>query len=267
MSNSLHAVGGPLTLPRNSVRLLALADRRRRRRARPRLDALAASPDGDAVYWSEARPAEDGRDVIVVRPRTGARDAIPHRLQRPHPRARVRRRRLHRPRRHRLLLPRRRPAHLRDARRRSRAPITPEPDVPFGLRYADLQVTPTTAAGRACASATASPSTSTTSCASRSAGGDPVASRGHDFYSVAARLPGRRPARLARVGSPADAVGGLRAVRAACSTRATLVNERRVAGGPAEAIVQPAWSPDSVLHYSSDRTGWWNLYRGSGTRR
>ena len=38
-----------------------------------------------------------------------------------------------------------------------------------------------------------------------------------------------------------------------------------VAGGPAEAIVQPAWSPDGVLHFSSDRTGWWNLYREDGT--
>ena len=40
--------------------------------------------------------------------------------------------------------------------------------------------------------------------------------------------------------------------------------QRLVAGGPAEAIVQPEWSPDGVLHYSSDRTGWWNLYREDG---
>ena len=33
------------------------------------------------------------------------------------------------------------------------------------------------------------------------------------------------------------------------------------AGGPEEAIVQPEWSPDGVLHLVSDRTGWWNLYR------
>ena len=42
------------------------------------------------------------------------------------------------------------------------------------------------------------------------------------------------------------------------------VDGRLVAGGPAEAIVQPEWSPDGVLHYSSDRTGWWNLYREDG---
>jgi dipeptidyl aminopeptidase/acylaminoacyl peptidase len=34
-----------------------------------------------------------------------------------------------------------------------------------------------------------------------------------------------------------------------------------VAGGPGESILDPQWSPDGVLHYCSDRTGWWNLYR------
>jgi dipeptidyl aminopeptidase/acylaminoacyl peptidase len=36
---------------------------------------------------------------------------------------------------------------------------------------------------------------------------------------------------------------------------------RHVAGGPAESIFQPAWSPDGTLHFVSDRSGWWNLYR------
>ena len=34
-----------------------------------------------------------------------------------------------------------------------------------------------------------------------------------------------------------------------------------VAGGPAESISQPKWSPDGSLYFVSDRTGWWNLYR------
>jgi len=38
----------------------------------------------------------------------------------------------------------------------------------------------------------------------------------------------------------------------------------RVAGGPAESIFQPEWSPDGVLHFVSDRTAWWNLYRYRG---
>ena len=36
---------------------------------------------------------------------------------------------------------------------------------------------------------------------------------------------------------------------------------RRIAGGDGESIMQPEWSPDGVLHFISDRTGWWNLYR------
>ncbi|MGB0909904.1 MAG: prolyl oligopeptidase family serine peptidase [Nitrospirales bacterium] len=33
-----------------------------------------------------------------------------------------------------------------------------------------------------------------------------------------------------------------------------------VAGGEEESIFQPEWSPSGVLHFISDRTGWWNLY-------
>ncbi len=36
---------------------------------------------------------------------------------------------------------------------------------------------------------------------------------------------------------------------------------RTVAGGPEESIAQADWAPDGTLLYSSDRTGWWNLYR------
>ena len=35
----------------------------------------------------------------------------------------------------------------------------------------------------------------------------------------------------------------------------------RPLGGGREAAVQPAWSPEGVLHVCSDRSGWWNLYR------
>jgi dipeptidyl aminopeptidase/acylaminoacyl peptidase len=41
---------------------------------------------------------------------------------------------------------------------------------------------------------------------------------------------------------------------------ATLRAER-VAGGVHESIFQPEWSPDGILYFVSDRTGWWNLYR------
>ncbi|MBM4270267.1 MAG: S9 family peptidase [Deltaproteobacteria bacterium] len=40
-----------------------------------------------------------------------------------------------------------------------------------------------------------------------------------------------------------------------------LVDARCIAGGSGESILQPLWSPDGVLHFVSDRAGWWNLHR------
>ncbi|MGY1579451.1 prolyl oligopeptidase family serine peptidase [Streptomyces sp. MN13] len=40
-----------------------------------------------------------------------------------------------------------------------------------------------------------------------------------------------------------------------------LRDARTVAGGPEESIAQADWSTDGSLLYTSDRTGWWNLYR------
>ena len=41
----------------------------------------------------------------------------------------------------------------------------------------------------------------------------------------------------------------------------TIGSSQQIAGGKAESIFQPEWSPDGVLYFASDRTGWWNLYR------
>ena len=41
----------------------------------------------------------------------------------------------------------------------------------------------------------------------------------------------------------------------------TVTSAEKIAGGAAESIFQPEWSPDGILHFVSDRTGWWNLYR------
>jgi dipeptidyl aminopeptidase/acylaminoacyl peptidase len=41
----------------------------------------------------------------------------------------------------------------------------------------------------------------------------------------------------------------------------SLANPRLVAGGREESICQPQWSPDGVLYFVSDRSGWWNVHR------
>jgi dipeptidyl aminopeptidase/acylaminoacyl peptidase len=38
-------------------------------------------------------------------------------------------------------------------------------------------------------------------------------------------------------------------------------NPTRVAGGPGESVAQPEWAPDGTLYFVSDRTDYWNLYR------
>ncbi len=41
----------------------------------------------------------------------------------------------------------------------------------------------------------------------------------------------------------------------------SLSEKRWIAGGLTESIYQPEWSPDGILYFVSDLTGWWNLYR------
>jgi dipeptidyl aminopeptidase/acylaminoacyl peptidase/uncharacterized protein (DUF2132 family) len=44
----------------------------------------------------------------------------------------------------------------------------------------------------------------------------------------------------------------------------TLGTPFKVAGSSTESIFQPSWSPQGELHFVSDRSGWWNLYRVRG---
>ncbi|MFZ0708405.1 MAG: prolyl oligopeptidase family serine peptidase, partial [Terrimicrobiaceae bacterium] len=44
-------------------------------------------------------------------------------------------------------------------------------------------------------------------------------------------------------------------------TAGHVASRRRIAGSETESLFQPEWSPEGILHFVSDRTGWWNLYR------
>lgn len=41
-------------------------------------------------------------------------------------------------------------------------------------------------------------------------------------------------------------------------------SSRKVAGGHAESVLQPEWSPLGELYFISDRNDWWNIYRARG---
>ena len=43
----------------------------------------------------------------------------------------------------------------------------------------------------------------------------------------------------------------------------SVINHKLIAGGARESIFQPEWSPNGVLHFVSDSSGWWNIYRAT----
>lgn len=47
---------------------------------------------------------------------------------------------------------------------------------------------------------------------------------------------------------------------------ASLGEQQLIAGGVAESIFQPEWSPAGVLYFVSDRSNWWNFYRWHADR-
>src|SRR5215216_2211556 len=84
---------------------------------------------------------------------------------------------------------------------------------------------------------------------------------GNDFYSSPRLSPdGSRLAWLTwnHPNMPWD---GTELVVCDVDAAGRLENARRVVSGPDESIFQPEWSPEGTLHFVSDRTGWWNLYR------
>ena len=92
-----------------------------------------------------------------------------------------------------------------------------------------------------------------------------VLAKGADFYAAPRLSPDG--ARLAWLtwDHPDMPWDGCRLWVADIAADGSLANPRNIAGGHGEAVFQPEWSPDGVLHFVSDPDGWWNLYRWDGT--
>jgi dipeptidyl aminopeptidase/acylaminoacyl peptidase len=99
-----------------------------------------------------------------------------------------------------------------------------------------------------------------TICAVGFDGGERVLVMGNDFYSSPRLSPdGRRLAWLSW-DHPRMPWQGTELWVAEVQDDGRLGTPARVAGGPEESVCQPEWSPAGVLHFVSDRSGWWNLY-------
>ncbi len=143
-------------------------------------------------------------------------------------------------------------------------PITPQPSVPGALRFADLIPTPDgrhlicvreqhLSNGRVMNDIVMLPSD----------GSEPPRSllSGRDFYASPRLDPQGRTLAWLTWGHPSLPWVGTELWVGELDGDARLLHPRRAAGGPGESITDPQWSPEGALHFVSDRSGWWNLYR------
>jgi len=140
---------------------------------------------------------------------------------------------------------------------------SPEPITEKGLRYADCVFDEQR--GRllgVCEDHTVAGRLPTNSLASIALDGHPgvVLVSGSDFYSTP---------RLDSTGSrlvwltwnfPNMPWDGTELWMGRVGKNGSVTDRQLVAGGEDESIFQPEWSPGGVLHFISDRSGWWNLY-------
>jgi dipeptidyl aminopeptidase/acylaminoacyl peptidase len=88
-----------------------------------------------------------------------------------------------------------------------------------------------------------------------------VLASGSDFYSSPRLRPDGRVLAFLFWNHPLMPWDGTELRVARVLKEGGLAESELVAGGPAESVVQPLWSPHGELYFISDRSGWWNLYR------
>ena len=103
-----------------------------------------------------------------------------------------------------------------------------------------------------------------TICAIDADGVETVLASGSDFYAAPRVSPDGRSLAWLCWDHPRMPWQGTELWLADILADGALSQARLIAGGIDEAICQPEWSPGSVLHFVSDSSGWWNLYRLKG---
>lgn len=224
----------------------------------------ALQVEGESIYWLEGRPLEQGRYVLVQRTPDGqTTDVTPgdynvrtlvheygggmvlvhqgvvyfsnfadQRLYRQPPGA-------------------------------APQPITPEAPAPRSLRYADGRITPD---GRwfICVRERHTDDgvyNEIVALPTDGSAAPQLVTHGYDFYAAPRISPDGTQLAWLAWRHPLLPWDGTELWVADLHADATIHHPRLVAGGPEESIFQPEWRADGILHFVSDRTNWWNLYR------
>jgi dipeptidyl aminopeptidase/acylaminoacyl peptidase len=216
--------------------------------------------DGDDIYWTEARPTEAGRNVVVRRTADGQlTDVTPSSFN-----ARTR---VHEYGGGAFTVAEGVVFFSNDKDQRiyrqdpDRTPVPITPAVP--LRYADGMIDRRRGRlicvredhgndGEPCNTIVAVPV----------AGVDPgqVLLVGNDFYSSPRLHPDGHSLAWLSWNHPNMPWDGTELWVAPLDEQGRFGEATCVAGGVDESIFQPEWSPDGALYFVSDRSGWWNLY-------
>jgi dipeptidyl aminopeptidase/acylaminoacyl peptidase len=223
--------------------------------------------DGDDVYWVEQRPSEAGRNVVVKWTGGAASDVNPAPLN---ARTRV----------HEYgggaYLVDRGVAHysnFADQRLYRQRPgeAVPQPITPEGpLRYADGVIDharnrmicvreDSTFSAQYPTNALVSINLEGDA-AAETAGGQVLAA-GNDFYASPRLSPDGAQLAWLTWNHPNMPWDGCELWVGELNADGSIGVAERIAGSVDESIFQPEGSPDGELHFVSDRTGWWNLYR------
>jgi dipeptidyl aminopeptidase/acylaminoacyl peptidase len=221
--------------------------------------------DGDDIYWIEARPGEGGRNVLVCRGRDGGRrDVTPPPFN---ARTRV----------HEYgggsVTVERGTAYFsnfadqllyRVTAGGAPEPLTPEPPVKSGWRYADGRIDARRnrwIGVREAHEADGRVDNTLVAIDLAQPGSGRILAHGCDFYAAPRLSPDGSRLAFLSWDHPNMPWVGTELWVAEFAADGSLAAPRRIAGGAHESVAQPQWSPDGTLYFISDRSGWWNLYR------
>jgi dipeptidyl aminopeptidase/acylaminoacyl peptidase len=222
--------------------------------------------DGDDIYWLESRPSEGGRNVIMRRnPDGGISQLTPSPFN---VRTRVHEygggayavcdgviyfcnyadQRIYQ--------------QTRDAAPQA---LTPE----GAMRYADLQIDATNQRLICVGEAHSQPGREAVNTLVSISLDDKheikAITQGKDFYSSPRLSPDGTQLAWLSWNHPDMPWDAAELWLADCATDGSLKNMRRIAGSENESVAQPQWSPNGLLHFVSDKSGWWNIYRLTGS--